>query len=338
MRTWVLTRNIGFYLAGLCALSLFLLSFSRGQSADEIHIVPRTGSNHANSERVPADRVWKGENRPLHVDVDLVLVPVTVNDFLNRPVISLEKEDFAVYEGNQRREIRYFSKDSAPVSVAILLDVSKSMSDKVNSERQAVIDFFKNANTNDEYFAIAFSGRPQLLGHSVSSIDDLEQQLIAIEPGGPTALLDAVYLALSELRFARYGRRAIVIISDGGDNVSQYTLRELKSFVKESDVQIYAIGLFETHFFNTFEERLGKKWLSEITDATGGRTVTVDDRTKLPEAAAGLSREIRNQYVLGYKPTDTAKAGWRRIKVQVTTSVQEKHLRAYYKSGYSPYR
>ena len=103
--------------------------------------------------------------------------------------------------------------------------------------------------------------------------------------------------------------------------------------MQESDVQIYAVGLFETFFFNTIEEKLGKVWLSEITDATGGRTITVDNRGKVPDAAATISREMRNQYVLGYRPHSSAKTRWRKIKIRLSAS-DERALRAYYKQGY----
>jgi len=157
--------------------------------------------------------------------------------------------------------------------------------------------------------------------------------LLAEQPGGSTALLDAVYLAISKLRSARYERKAILILSDGGDNASRYKLREIRDVAQESDVQIYAIGLFETFFFNTLEEKLGKVWLSEITDVTGGRTITVDTRGKVPKAAATISREMRNQYVLGYRPSSTAATKWRKIKVRLTSS-DERSLRAYYRQGY----
>jgi Ca-activated chloride channel family protein len=157
--------------------------------------------------------------------------------------------------------------------------------------------------------------------------------LLAQQPGGPTALLDAVYLAISKLRSARYERKAILILSDGGDNASRYKLREIKNVAQESDVQIYAVGLFETFFFNTIEEKLGKVWLGEITDVTGGRTIAVDNRGKVPEAAATISREMRNQYVLGYRPPSTAKAKWRRIRVRLTSS-EDGSLRAYYRQRY----
>jgi Ca-activated chloride channel family protein len=206
------------------------------------------------------------------------------------------------------------------------------MTDKIETERAAIHEFFKNANPEDEYFAIAFSNRPRLLAGPTESPDEVEENLTSIQPDGTTAMLDAIYLAESHLRFARYQRKAIVIFSDGGDNASRYTLRELKKVVEESDVRIYAMGLFDTFLFRTIEEKLGKKWLSEITDRTGGHTITVQDRAELPHAAAIISREMRNEYVLGYRPSP-GDGKWRRIQVRVT-SPAEQPLRAYYKKGY----
>lgn len=325
-----LPRMTGIRSLAVCASTLLLACFALGQSADEVDISPRATAGNMPIASLPLPI----SHKPLRVSVDVVLVPVTVSDSQNRPVTTLKKQDFALFEEDQRQEIRYFSAEEAPLSVAILLDVSKSMSDKIDTERAAIVEFFNNANPNDEYFAITFSDRPRVLANSTQSIDELERRLIAVEPGGPTAMLDAVYLAVSKLRSARYQRKAIVIFSDGGDNASRYTLREIKSLVQESDVQIYAIGLFETFFFGTLEEKLGKMWLSEITDTTGGRTMTVDNRARLPEAAATISREMRNQYVLGFRPQVGGVSGWRKIKVSVTKPATEDRLHTYYRRGY----
>jgi Ca-activated chloride channel family protein len=319
-------------------LALLLISVANGQSADDVHIVPRTGASKSvqGPDIVPVEDSpdLDAHTKALRVNVDLVLVPVTVADALQRPVMTLTKRDFSLFEDDKPQEIRYFSAEAGPVSVAVLLDVSKSMSDKVDTERAAIAEFFKNADPDDEYFAITFSNRPRVLAAGTQDIDELQTKLTTIEPSGPTAMLDAVYLAENELRSARYKRKAILIISDGGDNVSRYSLRDVKHLVQESDAQIYAIGLFETFFFNTFEERMGKKWLRGITDVTGGRTITVDDRAKLPETAAEISRDIRNEYMLGYRPTSAVPNRWRKIKVQVIPSSPDHPLRAYYKSGY----
>jgi len=150
-------------------------------------------------------------------------------------------------------------------------------------------------------------------------------------------MLDAIYLAEAQLRSAKYKRRAIVIFSDGGDNVSHYSHREVRDLVREGDVEVYAIGLFETSFFGTFgtvEEKMGKKWLSDITDCTGGRTIAVESRAKVPEAAAAISREMRSQYVLGYRPTNRRDGKWRKIKVRVASPIAHQSLHASYRSGY----
>ena len=317
----------------LCAGALLLNWVARAQSPEEVHVSVRiTPTTHTAGETpAPLDVLAN----PFRVGVNLVLVPVTVTDPSGRPVIALTKQDFTVYEEDKSQEIQYFMEEDAPLSISVLLDVSDSMRDKMDVERAAIVEFFSNANPDDEYFAITFSDHPRLIAGPTRSIDDVERRLIAVEPGGPTALLDAIYLAEIQLRSARYRRKAIVIISDGGDNASRYNLSEIKSLIQESDVQIYAIGLFDTFFFNTLEERLGKKWLDEITDRTGGRTVTVDNRAKLPKAAAAISREMRNQYVLGYSSKSESEGKWRKIKVRVNSSAVKKPLQVSYKRGYA---
>jgi Ca-activated chloride channel homolog len=333
----LLAQTISFRLVSSLTILSVCSALALAQSLEDVHVVPRDSvSNAPAADVIPIEKLpTMDASKPLKVDVDVVLVPVTVTDAMSHPVNTLKKQDFALYEEDKPQEIRYFSTEDAPISVAVLLDVSKSMTDKIDTERAAIVEFFKNANPLDEYFAITFSDRPRLLTRPTQSIDDIERKLLAAEPGGPTAMLDAIHLAESELRNARYKRRAIVIISDGGDNASHYTLRETRNLVQESDVEIFAIGLFDTFFFNTIEEKLGKKWLSEITDLTGGRTITVDNRVKVPEAAATISGELRTQYVLGYRPTNRSASHWRKIKVRVTAFATHPPLQAYYKKGYS---
>jgi len=147
-------------------------------------------------------------------------------------------------------------------------------------------------------------------------------------------MLDAIYLAEDQLHAAKYKRRAIVIFSDGGDNVSHHSYREIKGLVKERDVEVYAIGLFDTPVFGPVEEKLGKQWLSGITDCTGGRTIALQNRTKVSDAAAELSREMRSQYVLGYHPAVSRDGKWRRISVRVASATKPQRLHAFYKKGY----
>jgi Ca-activated chloride channel homolog len=272
--------------------------------------------------------------KPLRVDVDLVLVPVTVTDTMNRPVMGLQEEHFQVYEGNEPQQIRYFSAEDPPISVGLLLDLSKSMANKFVTERAAVEEFFKNANPQDDYFVVTFADRPRLLTTSIQSIEDIQQKLASDSPDGHTALLDAIYLAIARMQSARYERRALLVISDGGDNHSRYGLKDIRSLVEEANVQVYAIGIFDSMLFRSFEELMGRRWLEGITDVTGGRTVATA-LDKVPEIAAEVSREMRNQYVLGYRPGNTARDGkWRKIKVLLNPSSGTPRVQIHYKKGY----
>lgn len=271
----------------------------------------------------------------LRVSVNLVLIPVTVTDALNRPQMDIPRQNFSVYQDNQAQQIRYFSAEDSPISVGLLVDVSKSMQDKIETERAAVDEFFKNANPEDDYFVVTFNKGPRMLTDVTQSTAGIETELGLVEASGSTALLDAIYLGVDKLRNARYSRRALVIISDGGDNCSHYSLREIKSVVAESDVMVYAIGLFDSGTFKTFEEAMGKRWLSSITDVTGGRTITVEDLEKLPETSALLSRELRSQYILGFESNDkSVDAKWHKLRVAVTHSSQSGPLRPYFRKGY----
>jgi Ca-activated chloride channel homolog len=322
---------------GFLIVALLFTSGAFSQSEDPVHIVPREKPGtpvETDVQRVEGEPTVDAHIRPLRVDVELVLVPVTVTDTLNHPVTGLQRQDFTIYEHDQPQEIRYFSAEDGPISVGLILDLSKSMSDKIQTERAAVTAFFQSANPDDDYFAIGVSDRPTLLADSTQSLGTLEAKVAS--PDGNTALLDAVYMGVTHMRSARYQRRALLIISDGGDNHSRYRLREIKDIIREADIQIYAIGIFDTALFKTFEEYMGKKWLGEITDTTGGRTLTVDKLDKLPEAAAAVSWELRSQYVLGYRPPSTQReGGWRKIKVRVKPGANSQSLQAYYKRGYS---
>jgi Ca-activated chloride channel family protein len=208
------------------------------------------------------------------------------------------------------------------------------MQDKIDTERIAVDQFFKNANPQDDYFVITFNNELHVLSDVTQSTTGIENELGLVQPSGSTALLDAVYLGISKLRKAQYSRRALVIISDGGDNASRYKLKEIRNLVSESDVMVYAIGIFASGPFKSFEEVMGKRWLSTMTDITGGRTATVQNVAKLPEECALLSRELRSQYVIGYRPRAVADGKWRKIKITVTSSSDATQFRPYYRKGY----
>jgi len=319
---------------------LAILAFTavRSHAQDEVHVVPRNPPATAGDVTAKPETGLNAHTRTLRADVDLVLVPVVVTDAMNRPVLDLKENDFALYENDKRQQIEFFSAEDAPISVGMILDFSKSMTDKFDTERAAVSEFFKNANPEDDYFAIAISDRPTLIADSTQSIDDLEQKLGLAIPAGNTALLDAIYLGVTRMRSARYQRRALVIISDGGDNHSYYNEREIKALAEEADVLMYSIGIFDNMpvpVFKTIEEKLGKRLLTGITEMTGGRTIAADDRDKVPGIAAAISRELRQQYVLAYRSTNPLHDGkWRKIRVRMTSATNPRSLHLHYKQGY----
>ena len=268
------------------------------------------------------------------MDVDLVLIPVTVTDPLNRLVTGLDRDNFVIMDAGERQEVRHFSAEDAPVSLGVIFDMSGSMSDKMEHAREAVVEFFKTANPEDEFFMIGFNDKPQLISDFTQSIEQIQGSMIYNIPKGRTALLDGIYLGLAKMREAKHQKKALLIISDGGDNHSRYTENEIRSLVKEADVQIYAIGIFSSAP-STHEEVMGPAMLSSVTDVTGGRTFTLDNPNELPDVATKIGIELRNQYVLGYRPNKPARDGkWRKIKVKLNAPKGLPPLTVYAKTGY----
>jgi Ca-activated chloride channel homolog len=320
----------------LCGV-LFFPPRVASQSTDQVHTLPNVGLEEArpigNSFSESQGRL--SHTMPLRVDVDLVLVPVTVTDLMNRPVLGLRKQDFKIYENNDQQQIQYFSAEETPISVGVLLDTSKSMTNKFVTERAAAEAFFKNANPQDDFFVITFADQPKLVTSAIDSLEDIQESLASDTPDGHTALLDAIYMAIARMRSARYQRRALLIVTDGADNHSRYGLKEVRRLVEEASVDLYAIGIFDSLFFRSFEEMMGKRWLRELTDVTGGQTVAAAGLEKVPEMAADVSRQMRNQYVLGYRPRNSRRdSKWRKIKVNVVQAAGEARVQTRYKKGY----
>ncbi len=342
--------RITFMLVVCCIAAAFSTPALAQDDAPDVHITPRvqhdkpaeppatTNANEAVKDAKPytasEDISLKTHTKPFRKDVDLVLVPVSVTDPMNRLVTGLEKDNFLLSDNGQLQQIRHFSSEDAPISLGVIFDVSGSMSNKIDKSRDAVVEFFRTANPQDEFFLITFSDKPELLADFTQSIEDIQSRLVFAQPKGRTSLLDAIYLGMTRMRKARYEKKALLIISDGGDNHSRYTEGEIKSMVKESDVQIYGIGLYDRDF-KTPEEREGPELLTEITEVTGGRTFAIGSPNELADVATKIGIELRNQYVLGYRPTNPARDGkWRKIKVKLNPPKGLPPLHVYAKTGY----
>src|SRR5437870_8299254 len=311
----------------LCAIPILA-------QVDDVHVTPRVEPAAPLKPMDEIDPALKTHTKPLKTNVDLVLISVTITVPMNRLVTGLDKENFNVYKGKEAQEIKHFSSEDAPVSLGVIFDMSGSMSSKIERAREAVVEFFKTANPQDEFFMITFADKPEEISDFTQSVEEIKGMLVYYIPKGRTALLDAIYLGISKMRQAKFSKKALLIISDGGDNHSRYTEGEIKSLAKESDVLIYAIGIYD-HYFPTEEERLGPALLTEISELTGGRTFTIDNPNDLADVATKIGIELRNQYVLGYRPKNGTRDGkWRKIKVKLIPPKGLPPLRVYAKTGY----
>jgi len=309
-------------------LSLLLGSVAWSADSPKVTIDPRAK---------PTAPEAKGPRTDIRVDTTVVLINVTVTDPLNRFVTGLEKENFRLFEDKVEQKVTHFASEDAPLSIGLVFDTSGSMGNKLTKSREAVAHFFKTANPEDEFFLVQFNDRPELVEDFTTNLENIQNRLTFTQSKGRTALLDAVYMALHKMKKAHNPRKALLIISDGGDNSSRYTESEIKNLVREADVQIYAIGIFEpaSSRGRTAEEMNGPGLLSEMSEQTGGRHFAVDNLNELPDVAAKIGIELRNQYILGYTPANRERDGkYRKVQVKLVQPKGLPPLRAFWRLGY----
>jgi Ca-activated chloride channel homolog len=265
------------------------------------------------------------------VDVDVVFVKVSVTDPFDRYVTGLEKENFKVYEDDVEQTISHFDHESAPISVGIIFDVSHSMSDNNNirKAKRAFARFLQLGNRGDEYLLITFNHVVKLVQAFTDESSYLENDIAFQKPGGNTAVFDAVYMGLGEVKAGRNDKKALILITDGEDNRSRYTPIEVREFSRECAVQVYAIGQ---------HGRLGYGGgiLENIASFSGGRVYFPRTFNELEYYIDLIHAELRNQYLLAYVPTNTAHDGkWRKIKVKVETPEGFSKLKVRARQGYN---
>ena len=287
------------------------------------------GIASAQSDGLPSAR--------FNAETTLVLIPTTVTDHLNRFVLGLRKEDFHLFEDGTEQTITHFSGEDVPLSIGLVFDMSGSMDDKMRTSRQAAVQFLKTMNPQDEAFLIQFSDKAELAAGFTSRMAEIQDKLMAAKPGGLTAMLDAAELALHEMKKAKNPRKTILIVSDGGDNNSRYSAKEIEALVREADVQVYAMGVYEPmlSFGLSKEEVSGPRLLAELAEQTGGRAFSATDPNDLPSVASRIGIELRNQYVLAYTPANQNKDGkYRGVEVKVNAPAGMPDLKLRWRLGY----
>lgn len=321
-------RAFRFVLAAQCCLAA--LAFQQS-SEGAIEIIPRSVPKAA------APKAAASNTAPvMRVDSSLVLIPVHVTTSGGASVTDLKKENFELFEDGVKQTITHFAQDDAPVSAGVLLDVSGSMRNKMAKASEAASEFFKFADPEDEFFLVEFNGRARLTVPFTRDWPGISAEIAAAKASGMTAMLDGIHLAVAQMKHARHTRKALVVVSDGGDNFSRRNLRELKATLIESDVQVYSLGIFDRDYKvkHTPEERNGPTLLDQVALDTGGRTFPVS-LDALPQIGAQIARELRNQYVLGYSPASPATDGkYHRVNLKLAAPGAENDLRTYYRQGY----
>jgi Ca-activated chloride channel family protein len=269
-------------------------------------------------------RTWGFGNLPIRQDVRLVLVPVTVTSGNGRPLDNLRKQDFRLFEDNVEQRITYFGSEDGPVSVAIVLDLSSSMRRKLADAREAVAQFMKNTAWHDEYMLVTFNDRPAITCGFTENAGRIERLVGSARPEGWTALWDAIYLGLHSIEHATYRRRALLVVTDGGDNHSRYTQSEIRSLVREADVRVYAICIFDK-----------SRALARIAEDSGGRVYRATKLNQLADLARQVSTELHSQYVLGYSPLNARDDGkYRKLSVKLARPLNAPGVRASWRRGY----
>jgi Ca-activated chloride channel family protein len=273
----------------------------------------------------------------LRVDTALVLVPVHAASRIGSPIVDLTEPNFQLFEDGVEQKIAYFAKQDAPLSVGLVFDASGSMTNKIRKSADAAAAFFKTANAGDEFFLVEFGERPKLMMPFTRDSGEIYRKIVQSRPFGRTSLFDAIHLALVHMKNARNARKAIVILSDGGDNRSRLTRGEIKGALVESDVQMYAMGIFDRDDVakRTPEEAKGPRLLDELAAQTGGRVYPVDNLNDLESIGATLGNALRNEYLLGYVSSNESRDGkYRQIKVNVVGSAGTPALNVSYRHGY----
>ena len=272
-------------------------------------------------------------NFKLNVNVDLTELHVSVTDEKDHPIGNLSRENFRVFEDQNEQMLAVFKHEDIPVSLGLVIDNSRSMEPRKQRLDAAALAFVRKSNAEDETFIVHFDDTARLDRDFTNSIPLLEDTLAGVKPFGQTAIYDALILALDHMKHAKEMKKAILLLTDGIDNSSKHTLAEAIDAAKHSEVAVYTVGLLSESGGQKAEDSLIR-----IAEASGGRAffpLTVDEARANMERVA---RDLREQYTLGYIPSNPSRAGqWRSVRVEISPPKglpRSVKLLANYRHGY----
>jgi len=289
-------------------------------------------SRQASSTQEPTSEI----NAPFIVNTDLITFNVTVTDPQGRFVPGLKRDAFRLYDEKQPQRIDFFSDDDRPLSIGIVFDVSGSMRpERIKNAEEALRHFIETSDEDDDYFLLAFNSRSQILIENTHDTTSLLNTLVEVHPHGNTALLDAVYLAVNKLQMARQDRRALLLITDGGENDSRYKFSQVVRVLEESGVMLYSVGMLNSIDLASKPGFTAHVLLHELAKTTGGRDFFPQNAAEMDEDFEKIALELRHQYSIGYRPKDFKRDGkWHRVKVEMSPESDLPHLIVRSRQGY----
>ncbi len=327
-------------------ISIFIILFFNISYAAELKVLHSNQSPFENdfisNVAQESDSDTEDGRFRIGVNVDLITIYTSVFDNKDRFISGLQKEDFNLYEDGALQEISYFSQVDAPITIGIVIDLSASMQGNMEQVNRAAQAFITASNPDDQIFLVGFNDNVEVLQEFTSDVDEITDALENAITTGGTALYDAVYLSVEEAHRGEKDKKAIVVITDGEDKDSFYNLKELVSFVQESDVQIYNIGYLDEipekslfgRWFKSDAEK-ARDALIRFSEESGGKAYFPEKIDDLHEIVAEIASELRNQYSIGYFSTNEDRDGsWRRVVVTLNKKVVSepviRHRRGYY--------
>lgn len=260
------------------------------------------------------------------VNTDLITLSVSITDTMGRAVAGLNKSNFNIYDNNELQEIHFFSDEDVPASVSIVFDTSGSMSEgKIIRAKEALARFVQTSKNDDEFFLIDFNDRARLLLDRTRDADAVLKKLSFVEPDGNTAFYDAVYLGIEKAMRGSRARKIVLAISDGEDNESRYTFKELQRRLRETEVIVYAVGF--GGYFPPKGGLSGRETLKELARATGGKAFFPKGAVEMDESFEKIALEMRRLYSIGYYPSNFVADGKKhRLKVKLNLPASSPRL------------